>query len=154
MFSVFKSFKQKMLSENKLGRYLKYALGEIILVVIGILLAIRIDAYFDNINRGKLQVKILEEIYQNLQGDLLDLQDESESFDLVRKTDSLLLAYISSGNAYNDTIGSLIHISQMSPHLSYARSGYKLLESRGIELIRQDSLRVKLTELYERSSIL
>jgi len=38
MIKLFRKFRQKLLSENKLSKYLIYAIGEIILVVIGILL--------------------------------------------------------------------------------------------------------------------
>lgn len=43
MFKFFRSIRQRMLSENKFSKYLLYALGEIILVVIGILIALRIN---------------------------------------------------------------------------------------------------------------
>ena len=39
----FNKFRQKLLSENKFSKYLVYAVGEIILVVIGILIAIGVN---------------------------------------------------------------------------------------------------------------
>jgi hypothetical protein len=43
MIKVFRKIRQKMLTENKFGKYLLYAIGEIILVVIGILIALQIN---------------------------------------------------------------------------------------------------------------
>ena len=40
---IFRRIRQKLLIDYKLGRYLLYALGEIILVVIGILIALQIN---------------------------------------------------------------------------------------------------------------
>lgn len=45
MIKFFRRIRQKMLSENKLSKYLLYAIGEIILVVIGILIAVNINSW-------------------------------------------------------------------------------------------------------------
>ena len=42
MIKIYRKIRQKMLTENKFGKYLTYAIGEIILVVIGILIALAI----------------------------------------------------------------------------------------------------------------
>ena len=46
MITLFKKNRQKLLSENKTGKYLKYAIGEVLLVVIGILIAVQLNLYF------------------------------------------------------------------------------------------------------------
>ncbi len=43
MIKFFRKIRYKLMSENKTGRYFKYAIGEIILVVIGILIALQIN---------------------------------------------------------------------------------------------------------------
>jgi len=43
MIKFFRKIRQNLLMENKTGKYLKYAIGEIILVMIGILLALQIN---------------------------------------------------------------------------------------------------------------
>ena len=43
MIKFFRKIRQKLLSENKFSKYLLYAIGEIILVVIGILIALQIN---------------------------------------------------------------------------------------------------------------
>jgi len=48
MIKFFRKIRQKLLSENKLSKYLMYAVGEIILVVIGILIALSINNWNEN----------------------------------------------------------------------------------------------------------
>src|SRR6056297_2485873 len=48
MIKFFRKIRQKMLSENKFSKYLIYAIGEIILVVIGILIALQINNWNEN----------------------------------------------------------------------------------------------------------
>lgn len=43
MIKLFRKIRQKLLQQNKVGSYLKYAIGEIVLVVIGILIALQIN---------------------------------------------------------------------------------------------------------------
>ena len=54
MIKFFRKIRQKLLSENKTGKYFKYALGEILLVMIGILLALQVNNWNNNrIDRAK-----------------------------------------------------------------------------------------------------
>lgn len=70
MIKIFRKIRYELLENNKIGKYLKYAFGEIILVVIGILIAIQIN----NSNQERLDQKALDgylkSIAQNLESDL------------------------------------------------------------------------------------
>ena len=65
MIKFFRHIRRQLISENKTGKYFKYAIGEIILVVIGILIALQIN----NFNNSRQETKI-EQAY------LLSLQTE------------------------------------------------------------------------------
>ena len=67
MISLFRKMRQKLLAEGKTGRYLKYAIGEILLVVIGILIALQINNWND---ARKIRVKELHYL-QNIKSDLI-----------------------------------------------------------------------------------
>jgi sensor domain CHASE-containing protein len=56
MIKLFRKIRYELLESNKIGKYLKYAFGEIILVVIGILIAIQIN----NSNQKRLNQEALE----------------------------------------------------------------------------------------------
>ena len=48
MIKFFRHIRKSLLLENKTGKYLKYAIGEIILVVIGILIALQVNTWNEN----------------------------------------------------------------------------------------------------------
>jgi hypothetical protein len=48
MIKFFRKIRQNLLLEGKTGKYLKYAIGEIVLVVIGILIALQINNWHDH----------------------------------------------------------------------------------------------------------
>jgi len=63
MFKFFRNIRQKFLSENKVSKYLAYAIGEIVLVVIGIFIAIQLNDW----NQRRMEQKALNVTLQNLQ---------------------------------------------------------------------------------------
>ena len=68
MIKFFRAIRHKYLSEGKVGKYLQYAIGEIILVVIGILIALQIN----NWNEQRKKINLSDKA-------LLELQEEAES---------------------------------------------------------------------------
>ena len=48
MIKFFRIIRQNLISEGKTGQYIKYAIGEIVLVVIGILIALQITSWYEN----------------------------------------------------------------------------------------------------------
>ena len=91
MIKFFRHIRQQLLSENKFSKYLLYAIGEIVLVVIGILLALQIDTWnTDKNNRAKEQL-YLKSFHDDI---LLNLKELDriikKSGETVQITDSLL----------------------------------------------------------------
>ena len=64
MIKFFRKIRQNLLSEGKTGKYFKYAIGEIILVVIGILIALQINNWNDNRIKQKKESNFITQIHQ------------------------------------------------------------------------------------------
>mgnify|MGYP003628392492 FL=1 len=62
-----------MLTENKFSKYLLYAIGEIILVVIGILIAISINNWNEDINNRGEETRILYGLKQEFEMNLAEV---------------------------------------------------------------------------------
>ena len=69
MIKFFRNIRHSLINQNKMGKYLKYAIGEIILVMIGILLALQVN----NWNTKRL-LKSKEQVY--LQQIRISLNDD------------------------------------------------------------------------------
>ena len=66
MLKFFRKIRRKLISENKLSKYLIYAIGEIILVVIGILIALQINNWNENRKNSNQEKVVLETLLENL----------------------------------------------------------------------------------------
>ena len=86
MISFFRKIRQSLLAENRLTRYLLYALGEILLVVIGILIALQINTWSDE----KKQSRLEQEYYCRLLEDAL--QDREQLTEYITLSESRIKA--------------------------------------------------------------
>ena len=66
MIKFFRKIRYNLMSENKTGKYLKYAIGEIVLVVIGILIALSINNWNENRIKTIKETKILNSLLKDL----------------------------------------------------------------------------------------
>lgn len=66
MIKLFRKIRKNLLMENKTGKYLTYAIGEIFLVVIGILIALQINNWNENRKTNLEEKMVLESLYENL----------------------------------------------------------------------------------------
>jgi len=64
MIKLFRNIRKKLAAENKLLAYSRYAIGEIVLVVIGILLALQISEWNTNYKRQKTETQLLQDIHK------------------------------------------------------------------------------------------
>ena len=76
MIKFFRKIRQNLLMENKTGKYFKYAFGEIILVVIGILIALQIN----NWNQKNSDQKIAQDYISSL---IEDAKTDLSNFDTI-----------------------------------------------------------------------
>jgi len=69
MFKFFRHIRQTLIMENKTSKYLKYAIGEIFLVVIGILIALQVNNWNENRKNQKEGIAILKNLNSELKDD-------------------------------------------------------------------------------------
>jgi cell division protein FtsL len=151
MIKIFRKIRQKLLAENRFSKYLIYAIGEIILVVIGILIALQINTWNEKNKTKELEVKILKEIHSNLSLDLKELQHDISSMDSIVKACKYIKAHLKTQDKPDSTFNYNTTILRVIPHFDPNKSGYGLLQSKGVEVISNDSLRNNISILYEQA---
>ncbi len=69
MINFFRKIRQKLLTENKFSRYLLYAIGEIVLVVIGILIALQVNNWNENRKLENYKLVLLIQLKEDINND-------------------------------------------------------------------------------------
>jgi hypothetical protein len=69
MIKFFRKIRQRLLTENKFSKYLLYAIGEIVLVVIGILIALQINNWNEEQKDDNKEITYLENLKEDIKSD-------------------------------------------------------------------------------------
>ncbi|MCP4978813.1 MAG: hypothetical protein GY931_21930 [Maribacter sp.] len=73
MFRFFRQLRQHLLTENKFSKYLLYAVGEILLVVIGIFIALQVNSWTEAKKLKATEMETYSSLVTSLRKDSLDL---------------------------------------------------------------------------------
>jgi hypothetical protein len=134
--------------ENKISKYLKYAIGEIILVVIGILIALQINNWNETKKYRKSEKYILTEIKNNLREDsdlLFNIIEKRSAAD--KAIDSIRLAINNKTIDKQNLENNLLVILDFERYFPINQA-YEVLKSKGLEL-SNNSLTTKVTRYYD-----
>ena len=77
MIKFFRSIRQRLLSENKFSKYLIYAIGEIVLVVIGILIALQINNWNESKKNSKKEFYLLQQLQKEFKKDSIKISNQA-----------------------------------------------------------------------------
>ncbi|WP_228850455.1 DUF6090 family protein [Aegicerativicinus sediminis] len=149
MNNFFRNLRNLHLQQNKFAKYILYAIGEIILIIIGILVAL----YLNNLNEAKqtkaLEIKLLNELKSNLQHSILNFQRSINSEKDYLSYNEMILDYLDNNKPYNPELDNAFGVYFWTITSNPVTGGYDFLKSKGIDLITNDSLRNKISFIFE-----
>lgn len=148
MIKFFRKIRQNLLMENNTSKYFKYAIGEIILVVIGILIALQIGDFNEDRKRHNFSKEILKLIDQNLVQDSIALTKElNKAITAIELTDSLL-KQVSEKN-YSDNLNQWMGKIITFERFKSQSSAFEVLKAKGIDIVSDNQLQLDLISYYD-----
>jgi hypothetical protein len=153
MIKFFRHIRQNLLAENKTGKYLKYAIGEIILVVIGILIALQINNWNETQKANQKQILILTELLNSINNNLRTYEIGLEPRLKLKKSgiDSLHASIIENKGIEDSIFIKFFKMSKQDVYFRFDNGPFEALKSSGLDLIRNDSLRTHINGTYTSS---
>ena len=142
MIKIFRHIRQNLILENKTSKYFKYAIGEIVLVVIGILIALQINNWNEAKKDNKLEVQLMRSLYEDLRVDTTNLNDLITRYQRQNKQlDTVLYYFHTLSKGYNDTIWRNLYSTINYRNFIYTDRTITQLKSTGdLKLIHDRSL--------------
>jgi len=148
MIKFFRKIRYNLMEQNKTGKYFKYAIGEILLVVIGILIALSINNWNEDNKAQKNEKYILNEILKNLDEDasliveiIQKRTNASASFPYLKK-------YTSNEKTNLDSLE--FHMVNLLTFERYypINNAYEILKSKGLQL-SNNNLTTEISRYYD-----
>lgn len=149
MLKLFNRSRKKQIKGNRLSKYMVYAVGELVLLVFGILIALQID----NWNSGRIERNLENKSYENIKCQLMDDQNELKK---IKETNSYFSGLYKHANKIilsepkQKTDSLAIFIMGLSQYSDFYRSGniYETLVNRGeIRLLKNAAILSRLQQL-------
>lgn len=159
MIKFFRKIRRQLLTENRFSRYLFYAIGEIVLVVIGILIALQVNTWNKQRISHNLEVKLLKDLKRDLKTDSknLSLKIEYDSL-FAASNDSLFTCFKNNNLAdglkvrnINGTLYNWFGIINNTLFFYPQKYAYQNIINSGIDIIENDTLRQDIMHLYDYS---
>ena len=151
MIKFFRKIRQRMLSESKFSRYFFYAIGEIILVVIGILIALQINNWNEERKLDRLELSLLQEMKGNLVSDISDMQENIGYHERALQSASIILTSFQKELPVNDSLKKHYGNVALAPKFLVTMTAYNSMKNEGMRIVQNDSLRNAITNHYERN---
>jgi len=146
MIKFFRHLRRSLINQNQMRKYFKYAIGEIILVMIGILLALQVN----NWNNKRIELNQEKEIIIKLHKDFLENKKnlavylEELSIEMDAQITLMNLIGASKEELYKHNLDSLLYVSFGSSEVAFADNTIKnIMQSGRLDLLKNE----KLTDL-------
>ncbi|MCG8859996.1 hypothetical protein [Tenacibaculum finnmarkense] len=143
MIKFFRKIRQNLLSEGKTGKYFKYAIGEIVLVMVGILLALQVSNWNKNRQDRVSEQKLLNSIHK-------DFLENKKQFDITKSIHQthfsslekiLSLLPINGNKVSADSIAYYESLIKSNTFTPYSSTVDLIVNSNSIQLIENDTLK-------------
>jgi tetratricopeptide (TPR) repeat protein len=137
------------MEKNKTGKYLKYAIGEIILVVIGILIALQINNWNEQRKLKQLELNAMSEVRDDLVNSMIDIDQNLRLMSRWLESAWKIKRLIETSEVFPDSLGHDLLEMTRDEYLFTSSKTYSALKSAGFKVIKNNDIRGKLDNLYE-----
>ena len=150
MIPFFRKIRKKMADDNKPLKYLRYAIGEIVLVVFGILIALSINNWNEHRKSRLQEVNILTKLNTDLKANVIEIKGLKDMTEKRIKASQTILNYFEENKAIDDSLKHSFELINNDDLFNNANTTYKYIENQGVNILRNDSILSKITSMYER----
>ena len=150
MITFFRRVRKNLLETGAVRKYMLYAVGEVLLVMVGILLALQVNNWNENSKDSDREQKILSELAISLQQNGKEMKKDVQRRLTWNKSSDIIIATMQNGYDYSDSLN--IHFQNAripGTNLSLSLAGYEGLKNAGYDIIRSDELRNNIVQLFE-----
>ena len=152
MIKFFRNIRRKLLGQKRFSRYLLYAIGEIILVVFGILIALQINNWNEVQKINKRQAETIQQLHEEAGEIITEIKADIEMMDeYIEASKKAAYKLQSENSTISDTsffAKGIIGVT-FYPGLSVPRNVYDEINSAGqLREIRSSEIRAAISRYY------
>ncbi len=147
MIKFFRHIRKSLLMENKTGKYFKYAIGEIALVVIGILIALSINNWNSNRKNSLKEAQFLQSFKTDLIANKKELNRVLNKTEITYNSSDSIIKFkngqLDSLNIVN-FVGCMMDATGFTVFQSQEGTIQDIMGSGSLDIITNDSIRISI----------
>jgi hypothetical protein len=151
MINFFRKIRKQLADDNKPFKYMRYAIGEIVLVVIGILIALSINNWNEESKSEKFEKDLLIDLRNTIIGDFEITGMSIDGNERSKQSSEIILTYFDQDLPYHDTLAVHFETANIWWKMLIREQAYEKAKAYGLDFIKDDSTRKMLSELYEQN---
>ncbi len=150
MSKLFRRVRMDQIGGSRVTKYLLYAIGEIVLLVIGIMIAVQINNWNEVKQQKQLELQTLKEIRGSIETNLAEMERLSAAHSAQVEHFKDLVTHMEEDLPYHDSLETKMAaiFGWYTPLFDFAP--YETLKTRGVELISNDTIKRNIIAVYEK----
>ena len=149
MIKSFRKIRQKLIEKTQTSKYIKYAIGEIVLVVIGILIALQINNWNEQKKYNQLEKRYLKNLTKELKKDSIALLKNYIKLSHQARTKNPLIDILKKGKE-TDSLKKFFNLQwrPIYPYTPLKSTFQEMTSSSHLNIINSDDLRSEIVKMY------
>ncbi|WP_242082303.1 DUF6090 family protein [Aestuariivivens sediminis] len=99
---------------------------------------------------SKLEIKILKELNNDLKTNLAEVNETFNTTNNRQLSTVLIFDYFKNKYPVDDSLKQAFEIINMDGLFNVGNTAYKFIENQGVNILNNDSIRIRTTEMYDR----
>ena len=150
MLGFLRRIRRTLLEEGHLRKYLVYAVGEILLIVVGILIALQINNWNEE-SKSRIEAhQLLRVLKTNTESNIRSLEQTNGVAESVIASIDIVIDNLTDTKVYHDSLRHHFLFSTFFPQSGWEDGAYETLKGKGLDLISSNDLRDEIVGVYEQ----
>ncbi|WP_019670572.1 DUF6090 family protein [Eudoraea adriatica] len=152
MINFFRRIRRNLADDNKPLKYMRYAIGEILLVVIGILIALQINNWNEERKDAQKGIKVLEELANNIEYNIENIEKYIRKAERFNEYSDYVIKVLERDIPYSDSLDNVLNSALLNlDDFHFSDVAYESLKNMGSDYIQDDVLKNEIVKLFDES---
>ncbi|WP_297798591.1 DUF6090 family protein [uncultured Eudoraea sp.] len=149
MALFFKRIRHKLLISKRFGKYTLYAIGEVLILIFGIAIAVQVNNWDQKRQSKIIEISLLEDIKSGLEKDLNTFPDDISVHNQIISSSQTIIDHLENNLPYHDSLDFHFANTYGYTKIFPNKSAFETLKSIGVGVISNDTLRYQIIDIYD-----
>lgn len=152
MLTFFRHLRKRLIESKAIKKYMLYAIGEILLVTVGILLALQINNWNQDRKEYEFESSLLTALRNTIIAEYALIEDVLSGNEQSKNACEILIQHFDQNLPYEDTLNEYFWLANWWWQLNLNHTAFENAKLHGLQFIHDDTLKIQLTRIYDNDT--